>query len=186
MNLVLDAGHGGKDPGAAYNSLRESDISLGIALSLKELLEGQIYMTRTSDVFVELKDRTALANKHNADLISLHCNAAEKPEANGSEIWCFAREDAHGKETEGSIMAGLILKELCALGFKNRGVKAIYDNKSHVFTYRPLWVLKETKQTALIIECGFLSNKNDTEMLRDFKSIAGAIFKGLNSFKVSR
>jgi N-acetylmuramoyl-L-alanine amidase len=83
--IVIDAGHGGKDPGCGGLKFKEKDVSLAVALKLGKLIEEnlkdvKVIYTRTTDVFVELEDRAQIANKAKADLfISIHCNAAGKP-----------------------------------------------------------------------------------------------------------
>ncbi len=83
--VVIDAGHGGKDPGCNGVSCKEKDVALAIALKLGKLIEEnckdvKVIYTRKIDVFVELEDRAEIANKNKADLfISIHCNAAGKP-----------------------------------------------------------------------------------------------------------
>lgn len=82
--IVIDAGHGGKDPGCVGTSFKEKDVSLAVALKLGKILESQfkdvkVIYTRETDVFVDLEDRALIANKAKADLfISIHCNAAGK------------------------------------------------------------------------------------------------------------
>jgi len=82
--IVIDAGHGGKDPGCNGAFAKEKDVSLSVALKLGKLIEQhfkdvKVIYTRTTDVFVELEDRAMIANKAKADLfISVHCNAAGK------------------------------------------------------------------------------------------------------------
>ena len=82
--IVIDAGHGGKDPGCAGVSCKEKEVALSVALKLGKLIEENIkdvkvIFTRKTDVFVELEDRAKIANDNNADLfISIHCNAAGK------------------------------------------------------------------------------------------------------------
>lgn len=82
--IVIDPGHGGKDPGCSGASHKEKEISLAVALKLGKLIEEnlkdvKVIYTRTTDVFVELEDRAQIANKAKADLfISIHCNAAGK------------------------------------------------------------------------------------------------------------
>ncbi len=77
----IDAGHGGKDPGAVGHGLQEKNIALTLSLAIKNKLENdyqdvQVVLSRNTDVFLELKNRTNLANTANADaLISIHCNA---------------------------------------------------------------------------------------------------------------
>ncbi|MDP1803410.1 MAG: N-acetylmuramoyl-L-alanine amidase [Bacteroidota bacterium] len=83
--IVIDPGHGGKDPGCSGAFHKEKDVSLAVALKLGKLIEEnlkdvKVIYTRTTDVFVELEDRAQIANKAKADLfISIHCNAAGKP-----------------------------------------------------------------------------------------------------------
>jgi N-acetylmuramoyl-L-alanine amidase len=83
--IVIDAGHGGKDPGCQGGIHKEKDVSLAVALKLGKYIEEnfkdvKVIYTRTTDVFVELEDRAQIANKAKADLfISIHCNAAGKP-----------------------------------------------------------------------------------------------------------
>lgn len=90
--VVLDAGHGGKDPGkVAGNGMNEKDIALKIVLEVGELLEKhggiKVVYTRKTDVFVELKERGRIANKADADLfVSIHCNA-HNSQAEGAETW---------------------------------------------------------------------------------------------------
>jgi N-acetylmuramoyl-L-alanine amidase len=94
--VVIDAGHGGKDPGAIGASKSyEKDITLAVSLKLGELIKKyfpqiKVVYTRDKDVFVELHDRAAIANKHNADLfISIHCNSSPDKNATGAEVYCL-------------------------------------------------------------------------------------------------
>lgn len=83
--VVIDPGHGGKDPGCNGVTHKEKDIALAVGLRLGKLIEEhckdvKVIYTRTTDIFVELEDRAQIANKNKADLfISIHCNAAGKP-----------------------------------------------------------------------------------------------------------
>jgi len=103
--VVIDAGHGGFDPGAVGQSgLKEKDVSLDIALKLHEKLKsgGEIksFLTRTGDYYMPLSARTVTANQHQADLfISIHINANNKRSANGSETY-FCSEKASSSEAE--------------------------------------------------------------------------------------
>jgi N-acetylmuramoyl-L-alanine amidase len=83
--IVIDPGHGGKDPGCSGHTHNEKTVALAVALKLGKLIEENIkdvkvIFTRKTDVFVDLEDRAKIANDNNADLfISIHCNAAGKP-----------------------------------------------------------------------------------------------------------
>lgn len=83
--IVIDPGHGGKDPGCHGTSHQEKDISLSVAMRLGKFIEQnlkdvKVIYTRTTDVFVDLEERAQIANRAKADLfVSIHCNAAGKP-----------------------------------------------------------------------------------------------------------
>jgi N-acetylmuramoyl-L-alanine amidase len=91
--IVIDAGHGGKDPGALGSISREKNINLAIALKTGEYLEQnvenvKVLYTRKTDVFMELRERPEFANKNNADLfISIHSNLISKSTIKGAETW---------------------------------------------------------------------------------------------------
>ena len=92
FKVVLDAGHGGKDPGAIYYGVKEKDIALDVTLRVGKLLENNpqisVTYTRKTDVFIELIDRPKIANKQDADLfISIHCNGAKSAIAYGTETF---------------------------------------------------------------------------------------------------
>jgi N-acetylmuramoyl-L-alanine amidase len=90
--IVIDAGHGGHDPGASANGLTESELTLDIALRLQKLLAKQpgvdVVMTRGTDVFIPLEERTRIANREGADLfLSIHANASRNSKARGVETY---------------------------------------------------------------------------------------------------
>jgi N-acetylmuramoyl-L-alanine amidase len=90
--VVIDAGHGGHDPGAQANGVNESELTLDVAARLGKLLEKQpgveVVMTRDTDVFIPLEERTAIANREGADLfLSIHANASRNPRAQGVETY---------------------------------------------------------------------------------------------------
>ena len=100
---MIDPGHGGHDPGAVGPSgLREKDVNLRIAKRLRERLieEGKsfgienVYLTRSSDRFIPLEERTAIARKRKADIfISIHCNGARRKKAHGIETYILGFTD---------------------------------------------------------------------------------------------
>lgn len=90
--VVLDAGHGGKDPGALGKRSKEKDIVLDVVLRVGKYLKNhdniKVVYTRSTDVFVELDRRAKIANEAKADLfVSMHCNANEKTSPNGTEVY---------------------------------------------------------------------------------------------------
>ena len=90
--VVIDAGHGGHDPGAQANGVNESELTLDVATRLSKLLQKQpgveVVMTRDTDVFVPLEERTSIANREGADLfLSIHANASRNPHARGVETY---------------------------------------------------------------------------------------------------
>lgn len=100
FTVVIDAGHGGKDPGAIGKTLKEKDINLKVALALGKLLEAEkdieVIYTRKTDVFVELSERANIANKNKADLfVSIHTNAsAGNKSVSGTETYTLGMHRA--------------------------------------------------------------------------------------------
>jgi N-acetylmuramoyl-L-alanine amidase len=90
--VVIDPGHGGHDPGAQANGVNESELVLDVALRLSRLLQKQtgieVVMTRETDVFIPLEERTSIANRESADLfLSIHANASRSAQARGIETY---------------------------------------------------------------------------------------------------
>lgn len=102
QTVVIDAGHGGKDPGTMYGAVKEKDIALAVALQLGELInrnypDVKVVYTRKTDVFIELAERTNIANRAKADLfISIHVNGAKSTAASGTETYIMG-EDKNGR-----------------------------------------------------------------------------------------
>ncbi|MBQ2440769.1 MAG: N-acetylmuramoyl-L-alanine amidase, partial [Paludibacteraceae bacterium] len=98
FTVVLDAGHGGKDPGAISKNAKEKDINLKMAMNLGLLIakncpDVNIVYTRTSDVFLPLQDRADIANKNKADLfISFHANSISNTRVNGFETFVLGTD----------------------------------------------------------------------------------------------
>ena len=118
--IVIDAGHGGKDPGCSGASHKEKEVTLAVALKLGKLIteklkDVKVIYTRKTDVFVELEERAQIANRNNADLfISIHCNAAAYTEikvVNGKQ----RKRDVINKRPYGS--------ETYVMGIKNEAGK---------------------------------------------------------------
>ena len=155
--VYIDAGHGGSDPGACGNSLRESDITLAISRLFKSDLERhgvQAIMSRNSDVFVGLSARPNEANNNGCNLlVSIHCNAASEA-ATGTESFTHpndvAKTDALSKN-----VADRLAREFNLI---NRGAKEA-----------DFCVLRESVMPAILIETAFISNASDANLLRNYQ-----------------
>lgn len=150
--ICLDAGHGGKDPGACANGVREKDIALSVALKIGALLTGyEVVYTRDEDVYVGLAERALIANQVSADLfVSVHCNSAPSASANGIEVYVHTTRSAASTRAAHAIYDRL----LPASGLRGRGVKA-----------NDYAVLRETSMPAVLVELGFVSNEGDRAKL---------------------
>ncbi|GIN85827.1 hypothetical protein J6TS2_22130 [Heyndrickxia sporothermodurans] len=176
--IVIDAGHGGKDPGSSANNLIEKNVTLNIALRVQNLLKSagiEVVMTRTGDTYPTLQDRIDIGVKANADaFISIHCNTFSKGSANGTETY-YNNGGPSGRANESKQLADFIQKRLVkALETTNRGVK---QQEYQVIKYNPL--------AAVLIELGFLSNKEDAAKLasEEYRNLAAkSIYQGILDF----
>ncbi len=115
--VVIDAGHGGKDPGAVGKNSKEKDIALAIALKTghyirQNLPDVEVIYTRKTDVFVELHKRAEIANKSKADLfISIHCNANKSPNPSGTETYVMGLHRSQANLEVAKLENAAILKE---------------------------------------------------------------------------
>ena len=148
LRVVIDAGHGGGDPGAVNGHKHEATAALAIAKKVAEKLKKSgvlVEMTRTKNTGHSLKERCAVSNTWKADcFVSIHLNAAENEEAEGIETWRYAKVGARTKALANNVQTELI-RATCA---NDRGVK-VTEN---------LYVLKHTEASAILVEVGFISN----------------------------
>jgi len=151
--VVIDPGHGGKDPGAlGIGGLREVDVILPIALQVARLLEQQgvqVVLTRNSDYFVELAGRTEIANRVNADIfVSIHANAMDnRPDISGLETYYFT-----SGLTLARIIHNSILQTLNTL--PDRGVRSAR-----------FYVLRNSAMPSVLVETGFVTGYDDSAKL---------------------
>jgi N-acetylmuramoyl-L-alanine amidase len=201
--IVIDAGHGGKDPGAlGYKKYREKIVVLQIAKDLKKTLNARgykVYMTRSSDKFVKLSNRTKLANRKNADIfISIHANAVAKAHVNDSHgIECYflsqsrsgrakrvaEKENSadlsdmnfYGKESFLNTLNShnIIAANKLAIDLQ-RGMLGTL-NKSYKDVYDggvregPFWVLVGAQMPSVLVEVGFISHPAEAKRLVNSK-----------------
>lgn len=209
--IVIDPGHGGKDPGAiAKSGLKEKDIVLKVAkllaIELKKNLHCEVIFTRTRDVFIPLEERTAIANTSKADLfISLHVNSAPTPKAKGVETYLLdlttdeasMRLAALENSTSTSNMSDLqgILADLLNNNRKDessRLAQYVQTNMVQGLKLRnlgvkqaPFYVLIGAQMPAILSEITFLSNPNEAKRLqRDeyLAAIAAQIAAGIGDY----
>jgi N-acetylmuramoyl-L-alanine amidase len=174
QTIVIDAGHGAHDSGAVANGLKEKDIILDVALRVKTKLENAgatVIMTRSTDVFLELEERAAVANKSAAStFVSIHANAAASA-AYGTETFYNSQyQKEKSLELANSIQSNLVK----TLGTRDRGVKEA-----------GFYVIKYTKIPAVLVELGFITNADEaarmaTSTFRD--QAATAIVAGLKQY----
>ena len=163
--IVLDAGHGGTDPGAIYKERKEKDDNLELTLAVGKILEDNgidVVYTRTTDIYQTPFEKAKIANEAGADyFISFHRNSSpEENQYQGVEVLVY---DKSGIKYD---MAQNIVGALGELGFKELGVNA-----------RPgLVVLRKTRMPALLVETGFLNSDEDNKLYDEKqKEIAEAI-----------
>jgi len=167
--IVLDPGHGGSDPGAVVGSRRESADNLRLTQEVQRLLQSQgqrVVMTRSTDVFVSLAERSAISNRNNADIfVSIHRNASTNTAANGVENFVFTTAPINTVQ-----YAFNVLDRVVEAGVQNnRGVHRAN------FT-----VLRNTLAPAMLLEMGFITNVRDNVYFdQNFNEYAQAIARGI-------
>ena len=145
--IVIDAGHGGHDPGASANGLREKDITLDMALRTAEALKKSgfnVIMTRTTDEYLQLSQRTNIANGSGADLfLSIHVNSGG---GTGIETWWYSKgpKPSESKEFAQNIQNEVIKETKVS----NRGIK---DGNLHIN--------RESNMPSSLIESGFVDHQ---------------------------
>ena len=207
--IVIDAGHGGHDPGCQYGGIKEKEVTLKIALELgkklsEELSDVKVIFTRKSDEFVTLWDRANIANRNQADLfISIHCNANKNTAVSGTETFAMGLHKAESnldvsiRENDVILMEknyeeryeGFdpnspethIILSLHQNAYLDKSIDLAsriekYFVKNKVNTSRGVKqagfvVLWKTKMPSILIETGFLSNKNDRKLLTSAEGV---------------
>lgn len=172
--IMIDPGHGGKDPGAiSILGFYEKDITLSVATRLASQLNRMGYrtlLTRDRDEFIELEDRCALANRFNPDLfVSLHADSCETPSVTGYTAYVAPSASWRAREA-----ANAFVDTLAQTGIDSRGVKTAKFK-----------VLMDTTCPAVLIEMGYLSNEWEAKRLRNIniqQRMAKAIANGIQEF----
>lgn len=179
--IYIDAGHGGRDPGAIYKDLKESDINLDITNELKIELEKQgaiVYQTRIGDYDLskinttnhkksDLTERAKIINESNAEIyISIHLNSDPSPTWQGAQIFYTNKNKENKKIAE-------IIQEKFKKNIKsNRKIKQLKN----------MYMFDRIKKPGILVEAGFISNENDRYKLKQKEyqqKIAQTITEGI-------
>ncbi|MBI4351049.1 MAG: N-acetylmuramoyl-L-alanine amidase [Elusimicrobia bacterium] len=212
--VVIDAGHGGKDPGGKkLFGLKEKELNLLVSRELYELLKGEenfdVVMTRSSDEFVPLADRSVIANDLKADLfISIHANASRDRRERGFEIYFMSEkasdpwaaevadfensviglEDGGGQADPAAILLhSMARNEYMNEGSRLAGLVTAEMEKRTPFVNRGVkqaafYVLRGTYSPGILVEMGFMTNSSDQKNMNDKKvraKIANAIYRAV-------
>lgn len=167
--VVLDAGHGGANPGAVYNGRQEKDDALALVLAIGQILEENgvdVYYTRTTDIYESPYQKAMEANASGADyFVSIHRNSSPYPnQYTGIESLVY------NLYSEAATLAYNINARLEAVGFVNQGVNE----------RRNLVVLNRTEMPAVLVEVGFINTDADNRIFDErFQEIARAIADGI-------
>ncbi|MBI5233982.1 MAG: N-acetylmuramoyl-L-alanine amidase [Deltaproteobacteria bacterium] len=201
LSIVLDPGHGGEDAGAiGVSGTKEKDIALGIALKLKdELIKrdngAEVFLTRSNDTFIPLKERTDIANEKEARIfISIHANAARKAEAKGAETFFMSYRASDEDAQRTSAIENNPMAMLETAVEDNDDIKAILTDMTRTETHHessllalliqerlfnitggagrgvkqaPFVVLTKARMPAVLVEVGFISNPAEEKKLMD-------------------
>ena len=225
--VVIDAGHGGNDPGCLGEVINEKSVALGIAMKLGKYInenfpDVKVVYTRNTDVFIPLTDRARIANEAKADLfISVHANANPKREPYGTETYVMGvgtdmdrntdivktRENSviflekdYKKNYDGmdpndpasEIIANMIQKEKLdqSLYLASR-VQTQFETRMKLLNrgvkQRVLYVMYRTVMPSILVETGFLTNKEDEKYLSSEKGqayVASCIFRAFRMYKM--
>jgi N-acetylmuramoyl-L-alanine amidase len=223
--IVIDAGHGGKDPGATVGKLYEKDIALDVALKTGKMIKKmypdvQIIYTRDRDVFIPLMDRADIANKQKADLfISIHVNICSKESISGSETYILGQhrsqenlevaklensvillEDDYSTRYEGfdpNSAESYIMFELIQNEFLEQSRLFADKVQNHFISHAKrkdrgvrqagFLVLRKTAMPSVLIELGFMSNRNELDFMEKELGdnlLAESILKAFSDYKL--
>jgi N-acetylmuramoyl-L-alanine amidase len=216
--VVIDAGHGGHDPGAKVKGLTEAGLVLDIALRLEQLLRKQpgvdVVMTRRTDTYVPLEERTDMANRAGADLfVSIHANASANPRTRGVETYVLnfatspdveviaARENAGGSRTmrnlpeivktiatNNKLDESRELARFVQTALHNQLRKGDATLRNLGVKQAPFMVLVGATMPAILTEVAFVTNQDDASRMKNDKyrqDVAEALLAGITRYQQS-
>lgn len=203
--IVLDAGHGGKDPGTMHFNIREKDIALSFVRELADIIRKdrkfELILTRDKDEFLKLEERSGIANAVECDVfISLHVNYTKSSAVKGFEIFYFSKKFSKyalrvaEKENGVKLKEGdIVLFDLFS-SYKEESSKKLAEflkenlkdiGRVNRVEGAPFYVLAGTFCPSVLIELGFINNHEDRRKLisKSFrKAIAEKIYEGVKNF----
>jgi N-acetylmuramoyl-L-alanine amidase len=216
--IVIDPGHGGRDPGARVSGLNEAELALDIAMRLERLLKKdpgvEVVLTRNTNAYVALEERTAIANRSDADLfLSIHVNATKNTSVRGFETYFLnfasnseaeavaARENAGSARTMGNlpdIVEAIALnnkidesRDFAAMiqaAIQDRLRRADHTVRNLGVKQAPFMVLIGATMPSALSEVSFLSNRDEAALLRTQtyrQQIAEALLAGIMQYQHS-
>ncbi|MBC7318272.1 N-acetylmuramoyl-L-alanine amidase, partial [Candidatus Bipolaricaulota bacterium] len=171
--VVVDAGHGGPDPGAVVAEIQEKDINLALALLVQKKARGtglRVILTRTTDVYVDLVERVRMAEALGAAVyVSIHANYHRNPKICGIETWVDTDANPESLRLAEALQRALV----SATGGTDRGVR------------RQTLYLRHTALPTALVEVGYLSCPAEREKLLDpgyHEKIADGIIQGIRDY----
>lgn len=179
--IILDAGHGGSDEGTKVKMFKEKKITLMTTLYTKKQLEQlgyKVILTRTRDIYVPLPRRVSIANKSKAALfVSIHFNSSRNATAKGIEIFSYDSKELWRKRASRRLATCILRDVVTQTDASSRGVK-----------FGNFHVIRETDMPAVLIEGGFVTNKDECKNLRDrhyLEKLAKGIAQGVDHYMKS-
>lgn len=171
--IAIDPGHGGKDPGAVGNGYREKDIVLNVGLHLRDYLNNagiQVVMTRSTDTFLSLDERIAVAVNGGADtFVSIHMNSSTSSSPKGTETYYSTAGSAERVQSSKKLTEFIQKRLLQQLGTTNRGEKTA--------AFR---VIHKNSLPSVLVELGFISNAQEANLIaNNEQEAAHAIYMGI-------
>ena len=216
--IVIDAGHGGHDPGAKGKGVTEAELVLDVALRLEKLLQKvpgvEVILTRRTDEFIPLPERTAIANREGADLfLSIHANASTNAQARGIETYFLnfannlsaaavaARENAASGQAMGALpdfVKAIALNNKLdeSKDFATHVQKAMYERlkgtnktlKDLGVKQAPFVVLIGAAMPSVLAEISFVTNPQEAKLLKGNayrQRIAESLFNAIRKYQTS-
>jgi len=176
--IILDAGHGGTDEGAKVSTFMEKRITLTTAFLTKKHLEElgyRVMMTRSRDLYLPLQRRSSIANKVKGSLfISVHFNSSPSDEAHGIEVFYYDSKEMWRTRASKRLANCILYRIVDQTAAVSRGIK---QGNFHV--------IRETEMPAVLVEGGFITNRDERRKLRDktyLDRLAVGIAQGIDKY----